>query len=124
MNNTKRERRPTPSRRQAYPPYHTDESLAQYCWPNLGTTICFMYQCLMWKHVTVPGNNFEVASPISKVSVPKEVALKGGIELIIFGFGCHVLTSIPLKQQMLTLHERTFSSIFQKNRERNGENLR
>ena len=39
---------------------------------------------------------------------PKKVALKEGIELITLGFAYHVLTSIPLKLQKLTLPERTF----------------
>ena len=64
------------------------------------------------EHVTVPRGTFEVASPFGKECGPKKVALKEGNERIIFGFGCHVLTSIPLKLQKLTLSERTFSTSF------------
>ena len=44
----------------------------------------------------------------------KKEALKERIELIIFGFGSSVLTSVPLKLQKLTLLERTFRSSFRK----------
>ena len=73
-----------------------------------------MYQCLTWRHGTVPGNNSEVASSICQKCAPKKVALKEGIELITLGFVCHVLTSIPIKSHKLTLPERTFSSRFSK----------
>ena len=56
--------------------------------------------------------NLEVANPICKVSSRKKVARRQGIELITSGFGCHILTSIPLKLKKLTLLERTLSSSF------------
>ena len=71
-----------------------------------------MYQCLMWKHVTVLRKNCEVASPICEVSAAKKVAVDGGMNLIIFGFGCHVLASIPRKFQLLRLTDSTFTPIF------------
>ena len=52
--------------------------------------------------------------PIGKECGPKKAARKEIIEHIIFGFGCHVLTSIPLRLQNLKLAERTFSSSFRK----------
>ena len=70
-NREKRERerekegRHTSTSRQPQPLYHAEESVAHYCWSNLGTMICFMYQFLNRKHVTVPGEKLEVASPIS-----------------------------------------------------------
>ena len=73
-----------------------------------------MYQCSTWRHGTVPRNNSEVASSICKECAPKEVALKEESQLINFGFGYLVLTSIPLKLRKLTLPERTFSSNFRK----------
>ena len=56
----------------------------------------------------------EVARTICKVSAPKKVALKEGIDLITFGFGCQVVTSIPLKLQKISLPECIFSSKFRK----------
>ena len=56
-----------------------------------------MYQCLIWKHVTVPGKKLEVASPFWKESAPKQAVLKERIELIVYVFGWHVLTTIPPK---------------------------
>ena len=73
-----------------------------------------MYQCWTWRHGTVPGKNFEVASPICQECAPKKVTLKEGIELITLGFGCHVLTSTPIKLLKVTLPERRFSSRFSK----------
>ena len=52
--------------------------------------------------------------PIWKECGPKKVAQKEVIEHIIFGFGCHVLTSSPLKLQNLKLAQRTFFSSFRK----------
>ena len=44
-----------------------------------------------------PNKEMQVASPIWKKMCSKKAALKYGIELNVFGFGCHGLTSIPLK---------------------------
>ena len=62
---------------------------------------------------TVSRKLLEVASTIRK-NVLKKAWVKEGIELIFFGFGYHVLTSVPLKLQKLTLPERTFTSHFRK----------
>ena len=42
------------------------EYVAHFCWSSLGTRMCFVYQCLIWKHVAVPWKNFKVAKPIWK----------------------------------------------------------
>ena len=56
--------------------------------------------------------NLKLLVHFEKNVARKKVALKEVIELIMFAFGRHVLTSNPLKLQNVTHSEPTFSSSF------------